>query len=216
MAAVVQRIDLNLPEFDYASDDIELPAGTQFFFTLCPRNRTGNQLDDQIDGQISRCSARPQFFSRPRDRLRPPDRVPSLRRRPSARSNSGRPRSPVRSDCHSLGGDHRLRPIPRDLPAVALRGADRGWNRLCRSHRVFHSHSQFSGTLLQLQGAGLHNSPDRVERLFLVHRANDRAGAAKYAQPSRISNAEQGQAHSWFTFARCCPDFRVSRRMMRL
>src|SRR4051794_12011533 len=51
LSTPVQRVELNPPEIDYTSDDIELQAGTEFFFHLCPRNKTGDQLDDQVEGQ---------------------------------------------------------------------------------------------------------------------------------------------------------------------
>jgi hypothetical protein len=47
----VQRVELSPPEINYTSDEIELQAGTQFFFQLCPRNKTGDRLDDEVEGQ---------------------------------------------------------------------------------------------------------------------------------------------------------------------
>ena len=47
----VQRVELSPPEINYTSDDIELQAGTEFFFHLCPRNKTGDQLDDEVEGR---------------------------------------------------------------------------------------------------------------------------------------------------------------------
>jgi hypothetical protein len=47
----VQRVDISPPEINYTSDDIELQAGTEFFFHLCPRNKTGDRLDDDVENQ---------------------------------------------------------------------------------------------------------------------------------------------------------------------
>ena len=166
MAAVVQRIDLNLPEFDYASDDIELQAGTQFFFTLCPRNRTGNQLDDQIDGQDFQvfCTASIPFTTQrssppPGPRPKPPaPSISAIEFRQATLTESGAivirwVATTVFDQYHVIsqelpsGG-----PIEVEIDSAGVTGFS-------------YSHSQFSGTLLQLQGARLHNSPDRVETI---------------------------------------------------
>jgi hypothetical protein len=44
----VDRVELSPPEINYTSD-VVVPAGTQIFFHLCPRNKTGDQLDDLVE-----------------------------------------------------------------------------------------------------------------------------------------------------------------------
>lgn len=47
---VVDTVDLTITEFQYTSQP-DLPAGSAFTIALCPRSKTGDTLDDQIDGQ---------------------------------------------------------------------------------------------------------------------------------------------------------------------
>jgi hypothetical protein len=51
LSVPLQRVELSPPEINYTSDDIALQAGTLFFFHLCPRNKTGDQLDNEVEGQ---------------------------------------------------------------------------------------------------------------------------------------------------------------------
>ena len=50
LSQAVQRVEISPPEINYTSDDIQFLAGTEFFFHLCPRNKTGDQLDDHNAG----------------------------------------------------------------------------------------------------------------------------------------------------------------------
>jgi hypothetical protein len=46
---VVDTVDLTITEFEY-NTLVDVPAGTAFTIALCPRSKTGDTLDDQIDG----------------------------------------------------------------------------------------------------------------------------------------------------------------------
>ena len=50
LGQLIEQVEINSPENDYSSL-IDLPAGSEFFLHLCPREKENGVLQDQIDDQ---------------------------------------------------------------------------------------------------------------------------------------------------------------------
>jgi hypothetical protein len=50
LGQLIEQVEINSPENDYSSL-IDLPAGTEFFLHLCPREKENGVLQDKIDDE---------------------------------------------------------------------------------------------------------------------------------------------------------------------